>query len=212
MRVRAEDSDSDNEGDTQTTNYAREDGLSRLQEIDLGSIRADRIKADDRKQKYEDRANVKLLLESRDACKAGTEANALYNKNKSAIAAWNSKSHHPEQQFLLILVQIPIMSLTITKRTLIRCRMDNLIDSECEINMVVGLKSPMTSKLGTQLVAAEVLLLVVVEVAWRLLLHRELLLQLLSELLLQTLRVLALLLVQLNAHLDREFSSPTYEL
>ena len=165
MRVRAEDSDSDNEGDTQTTNYAREEGLRRLQEIDLGTIRAGLIKQDDRKQKYEDRANVKLLLESRDACKAGTEANALYNKNKSAIAAWNSKSHHPEQQFLLILVQIPIMSLTITKRTLIRCRMDNLIDSECEINMVVGLKSPMTSKLGTQLVAAVVSLLVEVEVA-----------------------------------------------
>ena len=83
MHARAKDSDSDNEDNAQTTNYAGEEGLSRLQEIDLGIIRADRIKADDRKQKYKDRANVKLLLESRDACKAGTKADALYNKNKS---------------------------------------------------------------------------------------------------------------------------------
>jgi hypothetical protein len=90
--VPAEDSDTENEHDDQAANHARDDALRRLQEMDLGTYRAGKLKQDDRRQKYEDRANVKHLLDTRDACQTGTEAHSLYNKNKSAIAAWNSKS------------------------------------------------------------------------------------------------------------------------
>ena len=104
MRVRAEDSDIDNEDGTQTTNNARAESMRILQELDLGTDRAGKLKQDDRKQKHEDRANVKHLLQSRDACQVGTEANALYLKNESAIAAWNSKSYHLQQLLLLIII------------------------------------------------------------------------------------------------------------
>lgn len=95
-RVPAEDSDSESEHNTQAAKNARDEALKRLQEIDLGTYRAGRLKQDDRRQKNEDRANVKLLLNTREACQEGTEAHTLYSKNKCAVAAWNSKFDHAE--------------------------------------------------------------------------------------------------------------------
>jgi hypothetical protein len=88
-RAVAEDSDTESEHDV---DVAGEDAMRRLMEIDLGTYRAGQLKQDDRRPKGEDRANVRHLLESRDACQEGTEAYSLYTKNKSATAAWNSKS------------------------------------------------------------------------------------------------------------------------
>lgn len=204
-RVRAEDSDSDSQYDDQVANQARENDMARLMEMDLGTYRAGKLKEDDRRQRHEDRANVKHLLDSRDACQKGTEAHALYNKNKKATNAWNSKSFHLYYFSLLINSQIQTTSSTTMKKILMPSMVGMLIDSACAINMAVGWKSQTSGKLAVVKVVAtkavDVLLPGVVEEAWHLL-----------ELLYRLVHVLASLLAQAHTLLDRKLSPIHHDL
>lgn len=90
------DSDSEDAYETTTQGQARDNeaklyAQQQLQMIDLGTGRADLLTSSDKPQRPEDRANVRKLMNDREVNEVGTEAHALYSRNKAATNAWNSK-------------------------------------------------------------------------------------------------------------------------